>query len=77
MLTARATKRLHEKVPALGAIVVVEIRPLQFGHRWRRFRVVGYPLLNKRGIKMTHCVLIQALDNGSLHMVSGFYCKEI
>ena len=59
-------------MPRLGAIVHVATRPLQPGHRWRRFRVDSFPLA--RGWR--HLVHLRALDNGQRCTVSGFFCQE-
>jgi len=72
MLTHRAN--LHGyPLPQRGAIVAVKQKPLQLGHRWRRFLVESFPA----SATFRHCAVIRALDNGQRFTVSGFYCEEV
>lgn len=79
MLTARANVH-RSKLPRLGAVVVVRIRPLAPGHRYRRFIVESFPLTDaadprfSRGI---HTCTLRALDNSERCKVAGHWCEEV
>jgi hypothetical protein len=76
MLTPRigTVKNRRERLPEPGEIVAVEVSPLQYGHRWRKFIVESYPVCDRYMNLITHCVNVRALDNGQRFTVSGFYC---
>ncbi len=70
MLTPIANRHGH-KPPKLGSIVTVRYRELQPGHRWRRFRVVAFDLMEP------DTVYFEALDNRHVvYQVSGSWCHE-
>jgi hypothetical protein len=85
MLTPVIAQRRHWRLPTLGAIVIVRDHPLQPGHRFRRFRVVSYPgamIRQKSGVLgplycFSHCVNLEALDNGDPFMVAGHLIEEM
>lgn len=69
----------HSRLPRPGAIVTVQIRPLQSGCRYRRFIVVAYPLSDAADQRYScgiHTCIIQALDNGEQQRVAGHWCVE-
>jgi hypothetical protein len=86
MLTPRAN--IHRsKLPRLGAIVTVQIRPLSpalnvWGHqkdRYRRYIVEAFPLSDSADLRYSrgiHTVYLRALDNGERARVSGHWCVE-
>lgn len=78
MLTPRGN--LHSsKLPRLGAIVTVRDKPLQHGHRYRRFIVEAFPLNDSANPKYSrgiHTVWLRALDNGWRIQVAGHWCEE-
>lgn len=78
MLTPRANTH-HSKMPQLGAIVVVRMRPLAPGHRFRRFIVESFPLSDaaSRHSRGIHTCTIRALDNGQRFRIAGHWCEEI
>ena len=55
--------RHGNNLPAIGSIVQVHDRPLQYGHRYLKLRVVAYPLVDNRGNRLDHCVILQSLSN--------------
>jgi hypothetical protein len=71
VLSHRANVHRH-RLPRLGAVVRVKIRPLGSGMRWRKYRVESFPA--SRGLR--HCANLVALDNGERCTVSGFWCEE-
>lgn len=94
MLTTRSNYH-HSKLPPVGAIVHVLIADSPYtrvdnrakgnpwGYRWRKFRVVSYPLCDSpqwRGRYMSlgiHTVNLQALDNRQQVRVSGHWCETL
>ncbi len=73
--------RHREKLPALGSIGFIADGRDRFGQtlffegRKRRCIVESYPLLNRRGISLQHCINVRFLDNGERCTFSGFYFK--
>ena len=66
-------------IPRPGAIVIVKIRPLEIGCRWRKWIVESYPLSDspdQRFSRGIHTVWLRALDNNERVKVSGHYCEE-
>jgi len=71
----------HSKLPKIGAIITVNIRPLKSNETARKFIVTSYPLNDSADPKYSlgiHTVNIEALDNrNESHVVSGHHCETI
>lgn len=70
----------RSKLPRPGAIVEVHLHRPQPGRRYRRFRVIAYPLsdaADRRYSRGIHTVHLEALDNRERVQVAGHYCQEL
>jgi hypothetical protein len=79
MLTARANVH-RSKLPRPGALVIVRMRPLAPGHRYRRFIVESFPLTDAadpRYARGIHTCTLRALDNGARYRIAGHWCEEL
>ncbi len=78
MLTPAAN--IHRsRLPALGAIVTVQLTAAPVNFRWRRFIVESFPLCDSADSRYSwgiHTVNLRALDNGEARRVSGHWCVE-
>lgn len=81
MLTDRLARKWRWRIPPVGIIVTVRMRPLDPDHRYRRFIVEALPGPGPRSRYTTapslvHCATIRALDNGARHTVAGHWLHE-
>ena len=80
MLTSHRQNIHHPKLPKIGAIVSVQVRPLGPGRRWRKWIVESFPLCDSADARYSwgiHTVNLRALDNGESVRVTGHYCEEV
>lgn len=80
MLDNKRQNYHHSKLPKLGAIVEVRIRPLQQNERYEKFIVESFNLCDNAlpwsiGIHLVNLVSLR--DRRVRVTVSGFYCQEV
>jgi hypothetical protein len=79
MLTSKRQNFHHSKLPKVGDIVNVVVRPLQSRESYKKFIVESFPLCDNirhysRGI---HTCIIRDLSNNEKHRVSGHLLETI
>jgi hypothetical protein len=86
MLSNRIARVHHNRVPKIGAIVVVHVDDRRcggspaIGHRFRRFQVESYPGFRQdkhAPFSDGHLVNIRALDSEWRTTVAAHWCEEL
>lgn len=71
----------RHKLPSLGAVVEVHLRPLMPGHHYQKYVVVAFPLTDSPDPRFSlgiHTCFIARIDRPhEVERVSGHWCVEV